>query len=460
MKKPAILIVTGICIVAAVIYAASNSQQHAFTFTTTAAAASSSDSRGSDQQAELTATADWPQWRGPKRDAVSTETGLLQDWPEEGPPLVWTAKGLGRGMSSVSVADGRILTMGNSGGEGVQLIALNVENGQRIWATSIDGDGEPNGTPTIDGDHAYAIERGGGLVCAETATGRVVWQKNFVRDFGGKVPSWGYSESPLVDGDVVVCTPGARQALIVALNKASGETVWKAAAPAEMRGRGHGGAGYSSIVIGNGAGIRQYVQLTGNGVIGVSAADGTPLWGYDRIANDTANIPTPIVHEDYILATSGYGAGAALLRLARSADGVKVNEVYFHRGNKMQNHHGGMVLVDGYVYLGHGHNQGLPMCVELLTGKIAWGPERGPGEESAAVLYADGHVYFRYQNAVMALIEATPQAYRLKASFELPSHLDNSWPHPVIANGRLYLRDQDVLMCYDLRSKLDENPTN
>ncbi|HJQ82282.1 MAG TPA: PQQ-binding-like beta-propeller repeat protein [Lacipirellulaceae bacterium] len=460
MKKPAILVVTGICIVAAVIYAASNSRQHAFTFATTAAAASSvAEER--EEPAASPATKDWPQWRGPNRDAVSTEKGLLQDWPEDGPPLLWTAKGLGRGMSSVSVDDGRILTMGNLG-KGVHLIALNAENGERIWAAPLDGDGEPNGTPTIDGEHVFAIERGGTLVCAETATGRLVWQKNFVKEFGGKVPSWGYSESPLVDGDVVVCTPGARQALIVALNKSSGDAVWKATAPAEMAGRGHGGAGYSSVVIGHGAGIRQYVQLVGNGVIGVTAADGTPLWGYNRIANDVANIPTPIVHEDYVLAATGYGAGAALLRLERADNGVKVNEVYFHRGNKMQNHHGGMVLVDDHVYLGHGHNQGLPMCVELLTGKIAWGPVRGPGEESAAVLYADGHLYFRYQNAVMALIEATPQEYRLKASFKLPSNLDNSWPHPVIANGRLYLRDQDVLMCYDLRRKSDTdvNPIN
>jgi outer membrane protein assembly factor BamB len=303
----------------------------------------------------------------------------------------------------------------------------------------------------VDGERVLAINYDGALVCAETATGRIVWQKHFVSDFGGEAPNWGYSESPLVDGEVVVCTPGAEDALIVALNKATGETAWKTHAPAEMEGRGHGGAGYSSIVIGHGARIRQYVQLVGDGLIGVSTQDGTPLWGYDRIANGVANIPTPIVHEDYIFTATGYGAGAALLRLEPSERGVKVNEVYFHPGNKVQNHHGGMVLVGNHVYLGHGHNQGLPMCVELLTGKIAWGPVRGPGAESAAVLYADGHLYFRYQNAVMALIEATPEAYRLKASFTLPSHLGDSWPHPVISDGRLYLRDQDVLMCYDLR---------
>ena len=172
---------------------------------------------------------------------------LLQDWPDDGPPLLWTAKGLGRGMSSVSVADGRILTMGNRGGK-VHLIALDAENGEKIWSTPLEADGDPNGTPTIDGEHVFAITYNGALVCAETATGRVLWQKDFVKDFGGKVPTWGYSESPLVDGDVVVCTPGARRALIVALNKTTGETVWKTTAPAEMHGRGHGGAGYSSIV--------------------------------------------------------------------------------------------------------------------------------------------------------------------------------------------------------------------
>jgi outer membrane protein assembly factor BamB len=449
--KRGIVISIGLCgIVAAILYAASGNKQHAYTFaisplpTTTVVK--------NRAAASTVTTGDWPQWRGPNRDGVSTETELLSDWPADGPPLVWTAKGLGRGMSSVAVADGRIYTMGKDD-KGVCLIALAAENGDEIWSSPFPGNGDPNGTPTVDGERVLAINQDGALICAETASGHIVWQKNFVSDFGGEAPNWGYSESPLVDGEVVVCTPGAKDALIVALNKATGETVWKTEAPSEMDGRGHGGAGYSSVVIGHGAGIRQYVQLVGDGVIGVSTQDGTPLWGYDRIANGVANIPTPIVHEDYVFVATGYGAGAALLRLEPSEQGVKVNEVYFHPGNKVQNHHGGMVLVEGHVYLGHGHNQGLPTCVELLTGRIAWGPVRGPGAESAAVLYADGHLYFRYQNAVMALIEATPEAYRLKASFTLPSHLDNSWPHPVISNGRLYLRDQDVLMCYDLRSE-------
>jgi outer membrane protein assembly factor BamB len=442
-----------VCIAIGLAVAANRSRQHAFTFTQTAVAKTSEDGIEAESDAPQSAQGEWPQWRGPNRDAVSTETGLLSDWPEDGPPLLWTAKGLGRGMSSVSVADGRILTMGKREGKGVCLIALDAENSSQIWSTPLGGNSEPNGSPTIDGDHIYAITYDGLLICAEFATGRLVWKKNFVKDFGGEVPNWGYSESPLVDGNVVVCTPGAEDALIVALDKTSGDTVWKTALPRDLKGSGHGGAGYSSIVISRGAGVRQYVQLTGSGVIGVSSADGTALWGYNRIANDVANIPTPIVRGDYVFASTGYGAGSALLRLEPSPSGVKVNEVYFLPGSKLQNHHGGMVLVGDHIYLGEGHDQGLPACVEFLSGKFAWGPERGPGRNSAAVLYADGNLYFRYQDAVMALIEATPKDYRLKSSYKLPSHLDNSWPHPVIAGGRLYLRDQDVLMCYDVRAE-------
>jgi outer membrane protein assembly factor BamB len=449
-----LLVITGVLIAGAILLARGGRQQHAFTFAG-APVAAPRDSVESDNQSPPTQAAaeDWPQWRGHNRDAISPATGLLTEWPENGPPLVWTAKGLGRGMAGVSVTRGRIFTMGNRDGEGACLIALNPANGEVIWATSIEADGEPNGTPTIDGDHAFAITYNGVLVCAETATGDITWRRDFVKDLGGAVPQWGFSESALIDGDRVVCTPGADDALIVALDKSTGEVIWKSAAQSEMQDRGHDGAGYSSIVISDAAGIRQYVQLVGHGLIGVSTKDGTPLWGYNRIANGVANIPTPIVHEDYVFASTGYGAGSALLRLEASPTGVKVNEVYFLPGNKMQNHHGGLVLVDGHIYHGNGHDNGLPMCVEFLTGKAKWGPVRGPGSNSAAVLYADGHLYFRYQNSVMALIEATPETYRLKSSFELPSHLGESWPHPVIADGRLYLRDQDVLMCYDVRAE-------
>jgi outer membrane protein assembly factor BamB len=301
MKKRSIVAVTGLCCIAvAVVYANSQAKRHAFTFAKSPVATKQGAEINNQVSATSAAVDDWPQWRGPNRDAVSSEAHLLTDWPEDGPPLLWTAKGLGRGMSSVSVAEGRILTMGKRDDAGVCLIALNVENGEENWATPIEAEGEPNGTPTIDGERVFAIAYDGSLVCAETASGRIVWKKNFVSDLGGKVPQWGYSESPLVDGEVVVCTPGAPDALIVALNKSTGEKIWATAEPAEMQGRGHGGAGYSSIVLGRGAGMPQYVQLVGNGVMGVSRADGSPLWGYTRIANGVANIPTPIVHDDYV----------------------------------------------------------------------------------------------------------------------------------------------------------------
>lgn len=217
---------------------------------------------------------------------------------------------------------------------------------------------------------------------------------------------------------------------------------------------GGDGAAYSSIVISQGGGVKQYVQLVGRGVIGVAAKDGSFLWGYNRVANGTANIPTPIVKGDFVFCSTGYQTGSALLKLSSAGgDKVQAEEVYFLDPKTMQNHHGGMLLVGDHVYCGHGHNEGFPLCVQLATGKEAWRPGRGAGSGSAAVAYADGHLYFRYQNGTMALLEANPQEYRLKGKFELASKRGESWPHPVIAHGKLYARDQDALLCYDIREK-------
>lgn len=264
---------------------------------------------------------------------------------------------------------------------------------------------------------------------------------------------WGFSESPLIDGDRLLCTPGGRDAMIVALDKKTGSAIWKAALPASVGNRGKDGAGYSSIVVSKAAGIKQYVQLVGRGVIGVAADDGRVLWTYNRIANDTANIPTPIADGDYVFCSSGYHTGAALLRLHKDGQGVKAEEEYFLDPQVMQNHHGGMVLLNGYIYCGSGHNQGFPICIEMRTGRVAWKPGRGPGQESAAIAYADGNLYFRYQDGTMALIQASPKKFVLKSKFMPVSHRAEGWPHPAIAEGRLYLRDQDVLMAYDIREK-------
>ncbi|MFO0878771.1 MAG: PQQ-binding-like beta-propeller repeat protein [Gemmataceae bacterium] len=392
--------------------------------------------------------ADWPQWRGPNRDGISKEKGLLDSWSKEGPKLLWTAKSLGSGYASVAIVDDHIYTLGDRG-KGAELIALQRKTGKELWATKVGG-GEPNSTPTVDGKYVYALGRDGDLLCVEAETGNKVWSKSFSKDFGGKMMSgWGYSESILIDGDRLVCTPGAREADIVALDKTTGKTLWKSQVAIEGK-RGREGAGYSSIVASKACGVKQYIQLTGRGVVSVSAEDGKPLWSYNRVANSTANIPTPIVKDDYVFCSSGYGTGAALLKVVKKGNDLDVEEMYFLEANKLQNHHGGMILIGDHVYLGHGHNEGFPLCIDLMTGLEAWRPGRGPGTGSAAIVFADGHLYFRYQNGVMALIEATPKEYRLKGSFKLASVRGPSWPHPVVAGGKMYIRDRDVLLCYDI----------
>lgn len=393
---------------------------------------------------------DWPQWRGPQRDGVSPERNLLQNWPEGGPKLAWQTRGLGQGFSSVAISQGRIFTMGQKDGQ-EQLVALSEEDGQELWRLSVGNSDHSNCTPTVDGDLVFAVGLGGDLVCAEAATGKELWRKNYAADFGGRMMSgWGFSESPLVDGDALICTPGGDRAMIAALDKRSGKVLWTT--PMTPGGdRGSDGAGYSSVVISQGAGVKQYVQLVGRGVISVAAKDGRPLWQYPRVANGTANVPTPIVIDDYVFCSSGYDdGGTALLKLSGSGGKVNVSEVWYKPSRDLQNHHGGMVRIGDYVYMGHGHNNGFPVCVEWKSGKIVWGPSRGVGSGSAAIAYADGRLYFRYQDAQMALIEATPEEYRLAGEFRIASRNGESWPHPAIANGKLYLRDQDELHCYDI----------
>lgn len=407
----------------------------------------------------LTATAaakDWPQFRGPNRDGRSTETGLLTEWPKDGPPLAWRIEGLGKGYSSVAIASGRIFTMGDRRGD-MFVIALDRATHKEVWATLIGekwDDGGPRCTPTIDGEFLYAIGPHGDLACLRADNGKEVWRKNLAKDFGGEMMSgWGYSESPLIDGDKLVCTPGGRDAAIVALDKKSGKTAWKAALP-DLGSRGRDGAGYSSIVISEAGGIRQYVQTLGRGTVGVAADDGRFLWGYNKIANQTANIPVPVVSGNYVFCTTSYETGSALLELkpTDNGKGIKATEVYFLGPTQFENHHGGVILLDGYIYGGHGRNNGTPTCIEMKTGKIAW-KDRGPGRNSAAITYADGRFYFRYEDGTVALIEAKPAALKVVSSFKLPTNEGPSWPYPVVCDGRLYLRHGDSLLCYDIKAK-------
>ncbi|HTN74369.1 MAG TPA: PQQ-binding-like beta-propeller repeat protein, partial [Pirellulaceae bacterium] len=404
--------------------------------------------------AEASKFGNWPQWRGPNRDEKSTETGLLKDWTNQPPKLLWQSEGFGAGFASIAVVGDVIYTTGQKD-DGQYVIAAKAEDGKVLWSTKLSDEKPGNGgypggrsTPTIDGDRAYVITCDGTIACLNKADGTVVWSKSFKKDWNGKMMSgWGYSESPLVDGDAVVCTPGGKDAMMVKLNKATGEELWRSAVP-NLGSSGKEGAGYSSIVITNAAGTKQYVQLMGQGVIGVRASDGKYLWGYNRVANGVANIPTPICVDDFVFCSSGYrDGGTALLKLSSDGDGVKAEEQYYLEANKLQNHHGGMILLGDYIYFGHGHNNGFPVCVEWKTGNKVWGgKERGPGSGTAGVTYADGNFVFRYENGIVALIEATTEGYHLKGSFKPEYQEKQSWAHPVIAGGRLYLREQDKLM--------------
>ena len=340
--------------------------------------------------------------------------------------------------------------MGKKGGR-TELICLGQRDGALIWSTPIGPGDQPNCTPTVDvsANLVFGLSFEGDLLCAQADTGEEIWRKNFSRDLGGRMMSqWGYSESPLVDGEHLICTPGGDQAMMVALDKRTGKRIWATPMP------GHGGAGYATPVVSEGGGVRQYITLVGKGLVSIRARDGQPLWIYPRVANTTANVPTPIVRDNYVFCSSGYNdGGSALLELQRSGKGVQFREVYYRSSSELQNHHGGMVMLGNHVYMGHGHNQGYPVCIDWKTGRPTWGPLRGPGKNSAAIVAADGHLYFRYQDGTMALIEANPREYRVKGKFRIATVNGNSWSHPVVVDKKLYLRDQDDLHCYDLADR-------
>lgn len=399
----------------------------------------------------------WPSFRGPHRTAVAPDIGLLTKWPDKGPKLLWEAKGAGRGYSSLAIAGGRIYTLGDAPStaddEDEYLSCFEQNGGKPLWKARIGpawNEGKPNwhssrSTPTVDGSHVYLLSAHGDLVCCETS-GKEVWRKNLLKDFEGKkADNWGYSESVLVDGNKLACTPGGDEQTVVALNRLTGETLWTAARPDNR------GAGHASMVIATIGGTRVYVQTTGSGAMGVRASDGKLLWTYD-IEKTTAVAPTPIVRDNLVFFSAGYRRGGALLKQVPGADGdVSVEEVYPLK-TELANKHGGIVLVGNYLY-GDSDDQGIPFCAELLTGEVKW-KARGSGRNSACVAAADGHVYFRYADGTMTLVKASPDALEEVGSFKVPGSGDRpSWSHPVIVDGKLYLRESDAILCYELRKR-------
>lgn len=405
-------------------------------------------------------SADWPQWRGPNRDNISHFTGISTNWESNPPVLEWKIEGMGDGYASVSIVGNRLYTTGNLNNS-QRVIAVDLTTKEVAWSTPLTDEMPKHGyegsrcTPTIDGDRAYVITSNGQISCVKITDGSLIWKKNFKAEWNGQMMSgWGFSESPLVDGDRVLCTPGSSEAMIVCLDKLTGKEIWRSAVP-DSGDHGKPGAGYSVMTISNAGGVKQYVQLIGRGLIGVRASDGKHLWSYNKIANGVADIPTPIAKGDYVFGSTGYGdGGSGLIKLVKNGDDFNVEEIYYHASKELQNHHGGMVLVGDYLYFGNGHNNGFPVCVDFQKGDIKWGGKiRGAGSGSAAVTFVDGHIIFRYQSGELALVEATPTEYKLKGSFKPEVQIKESWAHPVVCAGKLYLREQNTLMCYSLTAK-------
>ena len=388
-----------------------------------------------------TASAEWNQWRGPLRDGKSSESGLLDAWPDGGPKLLWNVDSLGAGFSSLAVADGKLVTQGLEDGKQF-LIALEARTGKTLWVTphgkpysNRRGSG-PRGTPTVDGDRVYVLGGDGNLLCADLTTGRKIWEKNLLRTYGGRNIRWGISESPLVDGDQVVVNAGGPRASIVALQKLTGEEVWKSQSDE---------AGYSSVMVAVVDGVRQYVVFTGEGAVGVLAKNGELLWRYATVSNSTANIATPVVRDDLVFLSSAYGTGSALVRLESDDGSIKASEVYFNRD--MMNHYSSSILIDDYLY---GFSGRILTAMHFETGEVGW-KHRSVGK--GQIIYADGKLCILGEDAVVGLVDPEPGEYQEISRFELERGDYPTWTLPVISGGTLYLRDQGRLYAFDIKAR-------
>lgn len=393
---------------------------------------------------------DWPGWRGPNRDDISTETGLLKSWPEGGPKKLWTSADVGLGYSGMAVAEGAVYTLGATSKESdgtEQLIALDAATGEKIWATSVgpvldnNWGGGPRSTPTVAGDRVVVLSGTGELACVARNDGTKLWSVN-MKDYGGRVPDWGYTESPLVDGETVICTPGGKQGTVLCLNLANGEKIWQSADITSI-------AHYSSIIAADHFGKRQYIKLTVDKVFGLDANSGTLLWQHDW-PGKTAVIPTPIYRDGQVYVTSGYGVGCMLLTISKDNE---VSEVY--KNLVMKNHHGGVIQIGDHLY-GHSDSVGW-VCQNFATGEQIWN-ENGKNGSKGAVAFADGMLFCLGENdGDCVLAEASPAGWKEISRFRLEPQTQQRaakgkvWTHPTIANGKLYLRDQEFLSCYEIK---------
>jgi outer membrane protein assembly factor BamB len=390
--------------------------------------------------AQTPVNTDWPQWRGPDRNGVSKETGLLKQWPSGGPTQLWRVTNLGKGYGSLAVKGDRIYVQMMTGRQST-VAALNRANGQIVWSRAVGSSGNndrgdgPRGTPTLDDDRLYVLTETGDLACLRAADGTPIWQKNVLKDYRGSNIQWLMSQSPLVDGNHVIVAPGGG---IAALDKMTGKPVWSTQGLRED-------AAYSSVIAADVQGVRTLMTYTSAAAIGVRASDGKLMFRYLKAANGTANIATPVFSDNKVFFTSGYDTGGVLLGLTAQGGEVKAQEIYFTRN--MRNHHGGVVLVNGTLY---GFDASILVALDFKTGNVLW-RDRSVGKGS--ITYADGNLYILSENNVMGLVEASPTGYKEKGHFDIPDSGLNSWAHPVVSGGRLYIRNQSSLAAYDIKAK-------
>ena len=385
---------------------------------------------------------DWPQWRGKNRDGVSVEKGLMKTWPQGGPSLAWTVKGAGEGYSSFSVVGGKVYTLGaRSGTEYV--MAFDEATGKKLWEVANGarfsndrGDG-PRATPTISGGTVYAYGASGDLSALDAATGKSIWKINVLKQFGGGNITWGLSESPLVLADRILVNAGGPKATIVAVSRKDGSVLWRTSESDE--------AGYSSGVAHEFGGVPQAIFFTANRGLAVDTRDGRLLWSYDRVSNRTANIATPIARGNKVFFSSDYGTGAGLVELTAAGQNISAKEVYFTR--EMRNHHSSSVLIGDHLY---GFSSAILTAMKFDTGEIAW-RDRSVGKGS--VVFADDRLYLFSETGVVGLAAADPTGYREHGRFQIKTGSLPTWSHPVVANGKLFIRDQDTIYAYDVKAR-------
>jgi len=387
---------------------------------------------------------EWPQFRGPGRDNLSFETGLMKQWPSSGPRLLWTAEGIGEGYSTVAVANGLIYTTGNIGNDTV-ITALDIDGGVK-WTVK-NGPAykreKPGtrGTPTIDDGRLYHENADGDIVCLEAGTGKKIWSLNILKRFDGRNITWALAESLLIDGNNVICTPGGEKVGIAALNKKTGQSVWTCEGTNDK-------PGYSSPIVFEYKGLRQIVVLMAKSVAGVNADTGKLLWSIKHVTPFDENINTPIYNDGCVFVCSRT-TGSRLIRLKVDGDRVSVEEVW--NSKLLESQHGGIILLNGYLYgASRTPSLGPWMCLDFATGKQMYAePGIGPG----SLTYADGMIYALNQNSTMALVRAVPNAFGVISQFSIPKGGSGpTWAHPVVCNGRLYIRHGNFLYCYDVKA--------